>query len=72
MLLDAGLSELVAESEAQYLELAKRLATDRQFREAMTQKISSLMQGRPTFHDLPAFIRKLQPVYEEIYASMFP
>jgi predicted O-linked N-acetylglucosamine transferase (SPINDLY family) len=64
----AGLPELVAETPAQYLDIAQRLAGDRDARRALRAGMRARMQSSPLL-DASRFVRDLEAAYREMLAG---
>lgn len=63
---NVGLRELVAESDAQYLEIAAALANDRQRLRALQRGLRARMQASPLM-DAPGFLRDLEDAYRDMW-----
>lgn len=59
----AGLQELIAPDEQAYIDLAIRLATDREYHEAICERIRGAMSGTPFFLDRVAYGRAVGDLY---------
>ena len=63
---NVGLTELVAESEEQYLEIAAALATDRPRLRALQRGLRDRMRASPLL-DASGFMRDLEQAYREVW-----
>lgn len=61
-----GLPELVTRSWEEYLQLAKRLATEPEMRRAIRDKLAEQRETSPLF-DTPRFTRDLEALYDKIW-----
>ena len=63
---NVGLSELVADSEDRYVEIAARLASDRPRLRALQRGLRDRMRASPLL-DAPGFMRDLEQAYREVW-----
>jgi predicted O-linked N-acetylglucosamine transferase (SPINDLY family)/glycosyltransferase involved in cell wall biosynthesis len=67
MLREIEMSELIANSEASYIQLAVYLASNPQMRKIYRQKIQQKMQGNPGFLDSRAYAVSLGNLFQELF-----
>jgi predicted O-linked N-acetylglucosamine transferase (SPINDLY family) len=70
VLKEMGLSELVTEKEAAYIELAVRLGLDRDFRQALAKKILDCMRAKPAFLNPRLFAKKMTAAFKQMMSNV--
>ncbi len=66
MLEDVGLTELIANTEEEYLELAKRLANDIEYRKKISNTIQETMNNNPVFLDTKDYCSDMDRIYKSM------
>ena len=66
ILKELGVEELVVKSEEKYIELAGRLAIDKEFRSDLRETILNRMRDTPPFLDPKGYAEKISTVLKNI------
>ncbi|NJN61434.1 MAG: glycosyltransferase [Coleofasciculaceae cyanobacterium RL_1_1] len=72
LLHELGLPELITSSEAEYLDLATRLATDRPLRDRLRQRLIQQMSNNPPFLDKLGYARKIEQLLTQLMSAWRP
>ena len=66
MLFALGLPELVAEDSTGYVEVARRLGTNPNWRRSVVDAVTTRMAAKPAFTDTAAYARRLEGALVEL------
>lgn len=69
MLEDIGLTELIADNEEEYLNLARRLAEDTEYRSHIAGQIREKMQDNPAFLDTASYCKDMDRIYKTMLSE---